>query len=93
MNKRLLTLDDLVKFCEDGNLSNFSSKDKGYALSVSIPASFESDYNPQDGLVKLKFRIIHTLKNRNSSYVSKESMEEAKASLPYRPILASVRKY
>lgn len=92
MNKRLLTLDDLVKFCEDGNLSNFSSKEKGYALSVSVPASFESDYNPQDGLVKLKFRIIHTLKNRNSSYVSKESMEEAKASLPYRPILASVRK-
>lgn len=92
MNKRLLTLDDLVKFCEDGNLSNFSSKDKGYALSVSIPASFESDYNPQDGLVKLKFRIIHTLRNRNSSYVTKEAMEEAKASLPYRPILASIRK-
>lgn len=92
MNKRLLTLDDLVKFCQDGNLSNFSSKDSGYSLSVSVPASFESDYNPQDGLVKLKFRIIHTLKNRNSSYVTKESMEEAKASLPYRPILASIRK-
>ena len=92
MNKRLLTLDDLVKFCEDGNLSNFSSKDKGYALSVSIPASFESDYDPHDGLVKLKFRIIHTLRNRNSSYVTKEAMEEAKASLPYRPILASIRK-
>lgn len=92
MNKKLLTLDDLVKFCEDGNLSNFSSHDSGYAISVSVPASFESDYNPQDGLVKLKFRIIHTLKNRNSSYVTKEAMEEAKASLPYRPILASIRK-
>lgn len=92
MNKKLLTLDDLVKFCEERNLSNFSSKDSGDILSVSVPASFESDYNPQDGLVKLKFRIIHTLKNRNSSYVSKESMEEAKASLPYRPILASIRK-
>lgn len=92
MNKRLLTLDDLVKFCQDGNLSNFSSKNSGYSLSVSVPASFESDYDPKDGLVKLKFRIIHTLRNRNSSYVSKESMEEAKASLPYRPILASIRK-
>ena len=41
MRKRILTLEDLVKFCSDQQLTTFSSKESGYRLSVQVPATFE----------------------------------------------------
>ena len=42
---KILTLDQLIKFCEDNKFYNFNSKDSGYTLSVQIPGqlSFDSD--------------------------------------------------
>ena len=39
--KRLLSIEDLVRFCEEQKLYNFNSKDTGYRLSVQVPANFE----------------------------------------------------
>lgn len=30
MHKKLLTVDDLVKFCEQNNFAKFNSKESGY---------------------------------------------------------------
>ena len=57
MKKRLLTIEDLIKFCENQNFSKFSSKDVGYSLSVQTPAMFEVVENEDEsrrGLLKLK---------------------------------------
>ena len=31
---KILTIEDLVKFCHDHNFTEFSSKDSGYSLHV-----------------------------------------------------------
>ena len=39
-NKKLLTIEDLVKFCETKQLANFSSKEKEYAKELIIAGYF-----------------------------------------------------
>lgn len=31
---KILTIDDLIKFCKENNFTRFSSKESGYALHV-----------------------------------------------------------
>lgn len=91
--KKLLTIFDLVEFCEKNKFSNFSSSDSGYSVAVQIPTTFESkEENSQDGLMRLKIKTSHTLKNRNGSYISEESAKEAMSSLKMRPVLAAIHQ-
>lgn len=67
MNKKILTIDDLVKFCETNKFHRFSSTETGYQLAVKVPTTFEIDQNVDDnhrGMTKLKFRIFHSGLNR-----------------------------
>lgn len=91
--KKILTMVDLVKFCEDQSIGNFSSKESGYQLSVQIPTTFElEEHNNADGLMRLKFKLMHTGLNRNGSYFSKESVDAAIPSFQNRPILAYIHQ-
>lgn len=91
--KKLLTIFDLVEFCEKNKFSNFSSSNSGYSIAVQVPTTFEStEENSQDGLMRLKVRTSHTLKNRNGSYISEESAKEAMPSLKMRPVLAAIHQ-
>ena len=66
--KKILTVDDLVKFCQEQKFARFSSKDTGYQLAVKVPTTFEvegSDDNHRD-MTKLKIKIFHTGINRNN---------------------------
>ena len=93
MRKRILTLEDLVKFCSDQQLTTFSSKESGYRLSVQVPATFEvEEESDRRGLMKVKIRVFHTLKNRNGSYVSEESAKDAMPTIKNRPILAAIHQ-
>ena len=93
MRKRILTLEDLVKFCSDQQLTTFSSKESGYRLSVQVPATFEvEEESDRRGLMKVKIRVFHTLKNRNGSYVSVESAKDAMPTIKNRPILAAIHQ-
>lgn len=93
--KRLLSIEDLVKFCEEQKLYSFNSKETGYKLSVQVPANFEVDENIDDdhrGMLKLKFRIFHTGLNRNGSYVSEDAAKNAMPTIKNRPILAYIHQ-
>lgn len=89
--KKLLTLEDLAKFCKEQNFSNFSSKDTGYQLSVQVPANFEVDNNAyQDNTLLFgKVKVFHIGPNRNGSSVTKNAAEKALSTIAYKPLLAN----
>lgn len=94
--KRALTIDDLIKFCNEHKFYEFSSKKMGYKLSVQVPASFEisedtDDYSHQ-GMMKVKIKVFHTGLNRNGSYVSEEAAKKAMSSIKNRPVLAAIHQ-
>lgn len=95
IKKKILTEDDLLKFCQEQNFAKFSSKDTGYQLALKVPTTFEIDDTVDDnhrGMMRLKFRIFHTGLNRNKSYVSKESAEKAMNTIADRPVLAAIHQ-
>lgn len=94
-NKTLLTIDDLVKFCDEQKFAKFSSNETGYKLAVKVPTTFESEDSVDEnhrGMKKVKIKIFHTGVNRNKSRVSKESAERAMKTIPDRPVLAAIHQ-
>lgn len=89
--KKLLTIEDLVKFCETNQLNTFSSKDSGYQLAVQVPAVFKKvDKEVEDNsLLYCILKTCHIGLNRNGSYISEESMKAAMPTLKYKPILCN----
>lgn len=86
--KKILTVDDLVAFCESGKLSRFSSSESGRSLRVRIPATFsklKSDEYTLYGEVK----IMHSGRNRNRSNVTLDALNKSKKTLAYKPLLAN----
>lgn len=95
VKKKLLTLDDLVRFCEQHQFTKFSAKDSGYQLAVQVPTTFEVEDDSDDshrGMIRLKFRILHEGLNRNGSFVSKKSADKASKTIADRPILAAIHQ-
>lgn len=93
--KKLLTIEDLVRFCEEQKINSFSSKDTGYQLAVQVPAELtfkEDDSLNSDGMLFCKLRVCHTNLNRNGSFISEENMKKALPSLKYRPLLAHIHQ-
>lgn len=93
--KKILTVDDLIKFCQEQKFAKFNSKETGYQLAVKVPTTFEVDDNVDEnhrGMMKLKFRIFHTGLNRNNSFVSKESATKAMNTIADRPVLAAIHQ-
>ena len=89
--KKLLTLEDLAKFCKEQNFSKFSSKDTGYQLSVQVPANFEIENTEyQDNTLLFgKVKVFHIGPNRNGSSVTKNAAEKALNTIAYKPLLAN----
>ncbi len=93
--RKLLTIEDLVRFCQEQKVVRFSSKQSGYQLAVQIPTTFEiedADDDNHRGMVRVKFRIFHSGLNRNGSYVSEEAANEAAPTIADRPILAAIHQ-
>nr|DAF26972.1 MAG TPA: hypothetical protein [Caudoviricetes sp.] len=95
IKKKILTEDDLLKFCQEQKFAKFSSKDTGYQLALKVPTTFEVNDTVDEnhrGMMRLKFRIFHTGLNRNKSYVSKEAAEKAMNTIADRPVLAAIHQ-
>ena len=93
--RKLMTIDDLVKFCREQNFTKFSSEESGYKLAVQVPTTFEIDENVDEahrGMLKLKFRIFHTGLNRNGSFVSEKAAKAAMPTIKNRPIMAAIHQ-
>ena len=94
-SKKILYLEDLIKFCEEQKMSSFSSKDTGYQLAVQIPASLSFEKNDaldNKGMMYCKLKVCHTNLNKNKSFISEENMKKALPSLKYRPLLAHIHQ-
>lgn len=93
--RKLLTIEDLIRFCQDQKFYNFNSAQAGYQISVQVPATFEIDEdldNDHRGMMKLKIKIFHTGLNRNGSFVSEEAAKAAMPSIKNRPVLAAIHQ-
>lgn len=86
---KLLTLDDLVKFCEQNNFAKFNAKDSGYQICVQIPARFDKDDAEDDQLFFGNVLVMHTGVNRNKSSLTEDAAKKAIKNLAYKPVLAN----
>ena len=85
--KKMLTLEDLVKFCENQKLYSFSSKETGQPLCVQVPATFEKT-DEESTLLFGYIKAFHTGRNKNGSNVTYEAAEKSLKTMAYKPILA-----
>lgn len=86
--KKILTLDDLVAFCESRKLTRFSSSESGMSLRVRVPAVF-AKYKSDDYTLYGDVKIMHTGRNRNRSNLTLDAMNKCKDRLAYKPLLAN----
>ena len=94
MQKKYFTVEDLIKFCEQKKMYNFSSKESGKPIVIQAIQDFSSAdvEETADNKLYAKVRVCHTLLNRNGSYISEDSMKAAMPSLKYSPLLANIHQ-
>lgn len=93
MPTKILTLDNLYQFFVEQNKAfNFSSKESGTPIVVSVPGNFKVEEDDMPGMLKAKLKVCHIDTNRNGSHISQENMEKAMPTLKYRPILAYIHQ-
>ena len=89
MKKKILTIEDLVKFCKEQKMFSFSSKNNGEPICVAIPATFEKSDDHSSSLLFADIKAFHTGRNENGSAVTDEAMDGAEKTFAYKPILAA----
>lgn len=94
MKKKYFTIEDLIRFCEQKKMYNFSSKESGKPIVIQAIQDFSSAdvEETEDNKLYAKVRVCHTLLNRNGSYISEDSMKAAMPSLKYSPLLANIHQ-
>lgn len=94
MQKKYFTIEDLIRFCEQKKMYNFSSKESGKPIVIQAIQDFSSANveETEDNKLYAKVRVCHTLLNRNGSYISEDSMKAAMPSLKYSPLLANIHQ-
>lgn len=94
MRKKLLTLEDLVKFCQEQKLYSFSAKETGEPICVLVPATFEKneDEDEESSLLYATVKAFHTGENRNHSFVTEDAAKKAMKTMAYKPLLANFVK-
>lgn len=92
MKKKILTLDDLVRFCESRGLLSFNAEDSGYQLCVQIPAQFSLSQEEVDSMLYGDVTLMHTGRNRNGSNVTEDAAKKCLSTIPYKPLLAEIRE-
>lgn len=86
---KILTIDDLVKFCQDQNFTQFSSKDSGYSIHVQIPCENFEAANDEDPLTFYgNIKLMHTGRNRNKSNLTEKGAKSCLSKIAYKPVLA-----
>lgn len=89
MKKKLLTLEDLAKFCREQKLFSFSAKETGYQLCVRVPATFKKKEVKNSSLMFVEVWAFHTGENRNESAVTEDAMKKSLSTFAYKPLLAA----
>lgn len=93
--KKLMSVEELLAFCEMQKFTQFNFAEAGYRLAVTVPTTYEVVENVDDnhrGMAKLKVRVFHDGLNRNGSYTSHEAAEQAMLTIPDRPLMAYIHQ-
>ena len=86
---KILTIDDLVRFCQDQNFTQFSSKESGYSIYVQIPCeSFEATDDEDPLTFYGNVKLMHTGLNRNKSNLTEKGAKSCLSKIAYKPVLA-----
>ena len=89
MYNRVLTIEDLVAFCEQQNFSHFSAAQTGYQICVQVPAHFSKTDESDSDMLFASVLAFHTGPNRNRSSVTESAAKKAIKELAYKPVLAN----
>ena len=92
MHRKMLTVDDLVRFCETQNFQRFSAAQSGYQLCVSAPARFEK-YDSSDTMMFCDVTLMHSGENRNHSSVTEKAAKNCLKTIAYKPVLANFAEF
>lgn len=94
MKKKLLTLEDLVRFCQEQKLYSFNAKETGEPICVLVPATFKKneDKDEESSLMYATVKVFHTGRNRNGSNVTEDAARKAMKGMAYKPLLANFAK-
>ena len=57
--RNLLTIQDLLKFCQENQMYKFSSQEHGYKLSVQVPSTFNVEDNIDETFVSSMGSIMY----------------------------------
>lgn len=93
--KKIMTIDDLYKFCEEQQNNNnftffnFDADNAGYQLFITTPADFEVENSTNEMMLFANVRAFHTNTNNNKSNVSKKAMEKSLSGFKYKPVLCN----
>ena len=90
MENRIITMDNLVAFCQANKIFSFSAKEVGHPLVVSTFGEMQSSETGNEGLMQVILKSCHTGLNRNGSFISDEDMTNALPSFANKPILAEI---
>lgn len=93
----IITLELLKQYCERNGLSHYSSKDNNNAMvMVHVPGEFKEETsmnfsdNDAEGLLPVTLQSCHIYENRNGSYISKTTMQNALSTFSNKPILGHI---
>lgn len=87
--QRIMTVEELFRFCVEQNFAKFDSTESGYQLYVSTPAQFEVSESEDEYTLFANVKAFHTNNNRNKSSVTKKAMENSLSGFKYKPILCN----
>jgi hypothetical protein len=89
VKKKLLTLEDLVKFCKAQKMYNFSANDEDGPIYVQVPAAFKKKEVEDPAYLYVDLKAFHTGRNRNTSSVTYDAAKKSLDTFSYKPILAA----
>lgn len=92
MGIKYLTIDDLLLFCKQSNMNNFSAKEAGGPIIIQSFGKAEMSDTTTMGLTSCTLQACHTELNRNKSFIEEDVMQKALSSFANRPILGYIHQ-
>ena len=92
MPKKYLTIEDLLLFCKQSNLHNFSAVEAGGPIILQSFGKAEIADTTKAGLTPCILQACHTELNKNASFIDENTMNKALASFANRPILGYIHQ-
>lgn len=88
--KKILTIEQLMKFCQENNVSHFNAEKNNTSVVLSTYGEIKYSADDDPCLMSVTLKACHCGLNRNNSRISEEVMKAALPSFSNKPILAEI---